>query len=662
MVVTGISLAIAGIGLGFGLGWVARRCFAGAAPCRKRLEAFSATEQVQIEQENQLLKRDVSRYANIINGTLNPLWLRDEKLSIIYCNLAFSEIAEETTDKVVALGDIELFSGHRKMALKAWDSGMEQVERRHIVVDGDRRLYKIRELPLRSDGLVIGYAVDQSELEEAHNEIQRHIAALRDLLGSSTSAMAIYGRDMKLKFYNYAFVALWKFDESWLDTEPSYGDILESLRERRKLPEQANFAAFKQNQLKLFKDLIETQEEFFYLPDGKILRVIAIPHALGGVLFAYEDVTDRLALERSYNTLIAVQRETLDNLHEGIVVFGENGRMKLCNPTFVKLWNLPADIGQSEPHVRDVLDRCRSYFNDEGWEAVRQNLIVRLQQRQYFTIRFERAGGSVIDCVSVPLPDGATLLTFTDVTDSTVVERSLREKNDALEAADRMKTEFLASVSYELRSPLTSISGFAEMLKMQYVGGLNDTQIDYVDNIFKSAQHLGDMISDIIDLASLEAGYLKLELVPCRIEEVLKAVEALLGERVRIQDIRITHEIAPEAVTILADETRLKQILFNLISNAVKMAKQKGGITVRIEPDEVTGITLAVTEEGRSTVAGGAAEGLMAVSASVDLGLSVAKRFVELHGGSMHLTGEHGKGTRIICHFPNAKITTKDAA
>ncbi len=654
------SLVLGGIGAGLLLSRLLSRNV--PAIVTPEIHALSNQEIANLENENKLLKRDASRFANIINSSLNPIWLRDETLNIIYCNLAFSELAEETTDAVVALGNLELFSGHKKLAQKAWESGAEQIERRHIIVEGERRLYAVRELPLKSDGLIIGYATDKRELETAHDEIQRHVAALRDLLGSSTSAMAIYGRDSKLKFYNYAFVALWKLDEDWLDSSPTYGDILEALREKRKLPEQANFAAFKQAQTKLFTSLIEPQEEFFYLPDGKILRVIAIPHAMGGVLFAYEDVTDRLALERSYNTLIAVQRETLDNLREGIVVFGENGRMKLCNPTFLKQWNLPQDISSSEPHIRDVLDACRTYFNPDEWEHTRQDLIGRIQQRSFFKVRFDRTDGSVIDGISVPLPDGATLLTFTDITDSTLVERSLREKNEALEDADRMKTEFLASVSYELRSPLTSISGFAEMLKMQYMGALNDMQRDYVENIFKSAQHLGDMISDIIDLASMEAGYLKLNLVTCDVKEALVAVESLLGERVRIQDIKISHQIAPEAASIFADETRLKQIFFNLLSNAVKMAKQKGEILVRVEPDELSGVSVIVTDEGRSAqLQLQSGDEMPTASATVDLGLSVAKRFVELHGGSLHLTGEQGRGTRIICHFPNGMSVTKEA-
>lgn len=613
----------------------------------------------QIEQENQLLKRDASRYANIINSSLNPIWMRDESSQIIYCNLAFSALAEESEGDEGDIGSMELYNGHGQLARKAWETGAEQIERRHIVAGGDRRLYQIREVPFKKEGLTIGYAVDLGELEEAHDEIQRHVAALRDLLGSSTSAMAIYGRDMRLKFYNFAFVALWKFDESWLDTEPNYGEVLESLRERRKLPEQANFQAFKQAQLKLFTGLIEPEEEFFYLPDGKILRVIAIPHALGGILFAYEDVTDRLALERSYNTLIAVQRETLDHLQEGVAVFGENGRLKLCNPIFVKLWCLPEDIGASEPHMRDLIETCREFFDENGWERFRDTLLMRLQQRQYFMVRFERADGSVVDCTSVPLPDGATLLTFSDVTDSTLVERSLREKNEALEDADRMKTEFLANVSYELRSPLTSISGFAEMMKGRYVGELNAVQQDYIESIYASAQHLGAMIGNIIDLASIEAGYLKIERQSFSLRTALDETLALLGERMRMQDVVLKRAIEEGIDEVNADEVRIKQILFNLLSNAVKMSKQKGEVAISIAREGEHGVCVCIEDKGRGL---SLAEAMPETPGRVrhdpvDLGLSIAKRFVELHGGTMRIESEPGKGTRIECHMPDLLLS-----
>lgn len=610
--------------------------------------------------ENARLKDEARRYANIVNASHDPMWQRDGALNIIFCNLAFTEIAEEVSDGAEDIAGLELYRGHRQLAQKALETGQEQVERRHIIINGERRLYLIREVPVKGEG-VIGYASFIGEVEAAQEEIQRHVSALRDLLESSTSAMTIYGRDMKLKFYNFAFVNFWKMDESWLDSEPTYGDILEVMREKRKLPEQANFKAFKQQQVKLFTTLIEPAEEFFYLPDGKTLRVIAIPHALGGILFAYEDVTDRLALERSYNTLIAVQRETLDNLHEGIAVFAETGRLTLSNPVFRKLWKLDEDFTASEPHVREVFDRAKDFFTVEDWPNYLNGLVSRFQQRRLLSIRFERADGSMVDCSAVPLPDGATLLSFIDVTDSSLVERSLRDRAEALETADRMKTEFLANMSYELRSPLTSISGFSEMLSREYSGALNDAQKEYVSGIYQSAQHLGTLIGDIIDLATIEAGYLKLDVAPFDIKAAIDSVVALIGGRLKSDHLVIDVSIEPGCEKIAADETRVKQILMNLLMNAIRVTKAKGHIRVDVVHHGEC-IRLSVKDDGpgldeqrRARLFDPFFRSSQGKATESVLSLSLVKRFMELHGGSVLVESELGQGTAIICQFTTPK-------
>lgn len=622
-------------------------------PARARLEA-----------ENARLKAESRRFSNIINTSYSAIWHRDLELKLVYYNLAFSELADESA---TGNGELELYKGDVQLAKKALETGEEQVERRHIIVDGARRYFLIREVPIPGEG-VIGYAVEISELEKSQSEIELHVRALKDLLDSSTSAMAIYGRDMRLKFYNFAFTRLWKHEEPWLDSEPTYGEVLEVLREKRKLPEQANFRAFKQSQLKLFTTLIEPQEEFFYLPDGKTLRAVAIPHALGGILFVYEDVTDRLALERSYNTLIAVQRETLDHLHEGIVVFGENGRITLSNPVFRALWRLDGEFIATEPHIRDVLMRCSDFFVTEEWETFLRRLLERIQSRKLLALRFDRADGSVINCSCVPLPDGATLLSFVDVTDSTVVERSLRDRAEALEMADRTKTEFLANMSYELRSPLTSISGFAEMLAREYVGVLNDSQRGYVDGIYKSAQHLASLISDIIDLATIEAGYLKLDVHPFALREAIDAVLALLGTRLILQHLTITVDVAEDVIQIAADEVRVKQILINLLSNAVKLTKARGKIGLRVRMLEEGALAIAVHDDGAPLDAARLAQlfdpfGISRALPGSEsmMGLALVKRFMELHGGRVTVESAPEGGNTVTCIFPESTVLAENA-
>ena len=615
-------------------------------------------------QQNELhiLKSDIKLYSTILNCLPCPVWQRDAQLDIKYYNLAYSSLIDEELE-MPGPDSLEIDRKARVLAKLARDKNQPKAERRAVIVDGSRRLYDLHEIPLSSEGLNIGMGVDVSEFETLREELQRYISAQSDLLESSASAMAIYGADMRLQSYNYAFVKLWGLEEHWLDTKPSYGEVLEGLREVRKLPEQANFQAFKQQQIKLFTSLIDPQEEFFYLPDGRALRVIAIPHALGGILFAYEDVTDRLALERSYNTLIAVQRESLDHLHEGVALFGEDGRLKLSNPVYLKMWGFDAQLGMAQPHISDLVERTREFYEGENWEEYRADRIAQIQSRTRVLQRIERKDGKVIDCAIVPLPDGATLVTYLDVTDSTLVERSLMEKNEALEEADRLKSQFLANVSYELRSPLTSITGFSEMLKQEYFGALSVKQREYVEGIHQASNHLMRLVNDILDLASIEAGYMRLEVQEFDIHEMLQSLLTLLGEHMKQQNLELNFECTPEIGTLYADQTRIKQILFNLMSNAIRYSDAGGSISLGASTLNEDEIMIWVEDRGQGipkaeheAIFQNFYKGKMrdkksrsGARAGTGLGLSIVKSFVELHGGRIDLTSSPQKGTRITC-------------
>lgn len=640
-----------------GAGALAAGLLIGTALSRRSVAALpAATIQAPATPAADLetLKRDVRDLSTIINTVEHPIWKRDGQSRIVYCNVAFSEIAEEISEDSAHVEELELFQGHRALAQKALASGEPQHVRRHIILHGKRLLFDIHEVPFTSEGITVGYALNVSELEVAQEEIQRHISALRDLLESSTAAMAIYGKDGRLKYYNFAFTSLWKLDEHFLAPEPAYGEILEALREKRKLPEHANFLAFKQAQLKLFTTLIEPDESFYYLPDGKILRAIAIPHALGGILFVYEDVTDRVALERSYNTLIAVQRETLDHLHEGVAVFNEDGRLRLCNPMFHKLWHLQEDFTSTEPHVRDWLDKSQDLFISDNWPEFSQHLVARFQQRQFMAMRFDRADSSVIDCACVPLPDGATLITFIDVTDSTLLERSLRERNEALEAADRVKTEFLANMSYELRSPLTSISGFAEMLSKSYIGPLNATQAEYVDHIFESSQHLSQLISAIIDLATIEAGYMQLNMAAFDLAAAIEQVRSLSVQGLKSQGLALACHNEADLPHLYGDEMRVKQILLNLITTLAKYAKSGSeiSVTTRALEDGATAIIVQSTSRNGVDHISQWFDGSGSGYGASELGLTLVRRFVGLHGGTITAAPLDDNAIAITATFP----------
>ncbi len=346
-----------------------------------------------------------------------------------------------------------------------------------------------------------------------------------------------------------------------------------------------------------------------HLPDGRTLQLTISPHPFGGLTFVYEDVSDRLALECSYNTLIQVQRATLDHLFEGIAVYGSDGRLKLHNPAFRAMWGLSEADVAGEPHISEIVEKTRDFIDDGGdWAAAKRRNRRQGHRAGLTSGPLYRRDGSMLQVASVPLPDGEVLLTYLDVSDTARVERALRERNEALETAGRLKSEFIASVSHELRTPLNTVIGFAEILNNQYFGPLNSSQSEYCRGILDSSHQLMTLINDILDLATIEAGYMVLERSSVDIPEMLQAVVTLTQERARSRGLEISLRCPSHIGAIEADERRLKQALFNLISNAVKFTPPGGaiGIEARARRGELlltvadTGIGIASADQATS--------------------------------------------------------------
>jgi len=265
----------------------------------------------------------------------------------------------------------------------------------------------------------------------------------------------------------------------------------------------------------------------------------------------------------------------------------------------------------------------------------------------------------------VPLPDGNVLLTYLDVTDTARVERALRERNEALETAGRLKSEFIANVSYELRTPLNAVIGFAEILNNQYFGDLNPRQLDYSRGILASSQQLMKLINDILDLATIEAGYMVLETGRVEVSEMLQTVLTLTRERARSRELELELRCPSDIGSIEADERRVKQALFNLISNAIKFTPPGGAINLEAERREGelllivadTGIGIPQTDQARvfDKFERGARQ------SGAGLGLSLVKSLIELHGGTVAIDSVPGQGTRIICRLPVPQRDTADA-
>jgi signal transduction histidine kinase len=643
------------------------RAIGGRAILRIKDVSGIKREFVDLAARHHELLRDIDTMRALIQSLPSPVWARNANGRLAFVNPAYA-IAVEAKDTADAVArNLDLLDRGGRQSLEHAHAQREPFAARlPVIVAGTRRMFDI--FDLTTDTGSAGIGIDATEIETMRAEMARMVEAHRRTLDQLPTAVAIFGADQRLTFYNAAYRDLWGLPAEFLDHQPADSAVLDRLRAARKLPEQADFRSWK-GQLHTAYRALESHEHQWHLPDGRTLRVITTPSPEGGVTYLFDDVTERLDLERRFDAMIRVQRETLDNLSEGVAVFGSDGRLRLYNPVFAGMWRLAPSTLAERPHIEAVIAACRPLHGDEGtWQALR-GAVTGLEQREGMARRIERRDGSVVDYATVPLPDGATLVTFHDVTDTANVERALRERNDALEAADNLKSDFVHHVSYELRSPLTNIIGFAQLLNEPTTGPLTAKQLEYLGYITASSAALLAIINDILDLATIDAGAMTLNLAPVDIRATMEAAAEGIRDRLAEQDLKLDIRAAPGIGSFTGDERRIRQILYNLLSNAIGFSPK--GETITLAADRHSdAVRFSVTDRG----SGIPAEIMDRVfdrfethtsgsrHRGTGLGLSIVRSFVELHGGTVTIDSAVGSGTTVTCVFPLEQAVTRAAA
>ncbi len=587
-----------------------------------------------------------------------PAWLRDPAGRVAWVNAAYAR-AVETRDGTEAVArSIELLDAPaRDAAVQARASGEAYRGRVGAVVAGGRHMLDVVEVPGRLGSA--GMATDLAEIDALRDDLAKQLDSQARTLDQLATAVAIFDRAKRLIFHNTAYAALWSLDPAFLDSRPTDGEILDRLRTERRLPEQADYRAWKAGLMANYQ-AVETSEAIWYLPDGRTLRVVTNPNLKGGVIYLFDNVTERYHLESRFNAMIRVQGETLDTLKEAVAVFGTDGRLKLFNPAFADMWQLDAGKLADQPHIDALAAHCVPQSVEVAvWSEVRSTVSGLHDARSGFERRLQRRDGSVVDCAAAPLPDGATLLTFIDVTAGVNVERVLQERNEALLATEKLRNDFVHHVSYELRSPLTNIIGFTQLLGDGAVGSLNPKQVEYAGYITKSSAALLAIINDILDLATVDMDAMELDLGTVDIVQTMEDAAEGVQDRLAENDIRLQIVAMDGIGSFPADEKRLRQVLFNLLSNAIGFSTPGQTVTLAAlrrddrvvfkVSDKGRGIPLEelerVFERFRSDASGSRHRG-------VGLGLSIVKSLVGLHHGEVLIDSAPGEGTVVTCLFP----------
>ncbi len=631
------------------------RTAGGRAVLRFRDVTGHRDEVARILAQHQRLAREVRASRALLDALPIPVWLRGKDGRLTWVNAAYVRAVEAKSRAEVQERQIELLEQRqRRTAARVMARGESYRARLPLIVGGERSLHDVVMLPF--EDATAAAAIDVTAMERPQEPLPLPNDSTLDRV---TTAVAVFNAQQQLVFVNEAYRKLWKLDEEWLKTRPTEGAILDRMRELGRLPQDVNYSELKSKMLSAYGEG-PAEEDTWILPDGRTVKVLPEKRADGGITYLFTDETERLALERENNALIGAQRETLDGLKEGVAVFGTDGRLKLFNTACEALWNISHRALAEEPHIDEFIALARPLYDDpQTWARIGHAVTSFSDMREEFGGQMIRSDGTLVDYAAMPMPDGATLLTFHDVTDTKRYQRALEERNDALVAADRIKNAFISHVSYKLRTPLTSIIGFSEMLSNPHIGPLNEKQQEYLGDISDSSRELLSTIDDILTLATIDAGSMELKQAPIDVPAVIDA--AIVGVREAAQRARLSLHIgvADDARSFVGDEARVRQILFNLLSNAVSFSKAGDTIGITCRRDgpmmvfsvEDEGIGIPKEDqwkvfdrfESRSHGSGHRGAGL---------GLSIVKSLVELHGGTVSLESEPGHGTRVTVRLP----------
>ena len=643
----------------------------GRAVLRLRIVSGLAEKLMQIDREHQHLKNVSADMSAFLSALPMPVWLRNAEGRLSWANQAFAA-AMNAPSRELALADNADFldQSDREAVSEARKERQGFSRRISASTAGQRRVFDFHDLPLVSGSGSI--AIDVTETETIRASLRQEMEAHKRTLDQLETAVAIFDHSRTLIFSNTAYAQLWALPATFIDSQPTDDEVLDRLRQLGRLPVESDYKGWKAKLHQAYSTpVIEPRRDIWHLPDGRALAVVQSPDETGGLTYLFEDVTERYRLESRMTRLNQVQRETLDNLEEAVAVFGSDGRLSLYNTAFTTLWAITdADLAD-RPHIERVSRLCKPLCTDEQvWNTLMSRIVSLSDKREAYQARMERTNSTVLDLAAAPLPDGATLLTFRNVTASVQMQRALAERNEALETTSRIKSDFVENVSYQLRTPLTSIIGFSQVLDDPSVGPLNERQRDYLGYITASSAALLALINDILDLATIDAGAMSLDVQDIDIASTMQAAAEGIRDRLTTENgLRLLITCADDIGTFQADGTRVRQVLFNLLSNAIAFSHKDG--TIRLSAVREGGdVVFHVVDDGAGIPDDLKARVFERFEAKrapsrhrgAGLGLSIVRSFVELHRGQIEIDSTEGKGTRVTVRLPARQMANRDAA
>lgn len=615
----------------------------------------------RLEREAKSARDAFTALAGLIESAPIPMWHRTPDLKLSFVNQAYVDaVGADNGDTVIedAVELVEPVDGETAAAYaaKAREIGTPSERLVSSTLAGERRQMRVIDIPLGETG-VAGLAIDVQELIDARGDFRRLANSQRDLLDKMSAGVAQFDADRTLGFANLPFQRTFAFRDEWLSAKPELARVFDRMRENNKIPEVRDFPLWRSERENWFLSAAPVEENWL-LPDGTHLRLLAQPTPDGGLILIFEDRTEEAQLASARDTLLRVRTATFDNLFEAIAVFASDGKLSIWNRRFGEIWHVEEEMLAKHPRFDELLGSVATQLKKASQVSVLRELLqMTISRREPRRSQIQFADGRVFQLSTVPLPDGNALLAMIDVTDSVQVEHALRERATALAEADAIKGRFLANMSYEFRTPLTSIAGFAELLKQGIAGELTEQAQEYVDAIAKSADRLSQQINTVLDFSQSEAGALPILRKPLEAGRLLERAAEVARASAIEQGMELSVDVQDSAGALDGDQKRLEQLLAQLVDNAIRYGRKGGKVLLHASGDRRK-VMLVVSDDGPgmdSRAQAAAFDGFgrsQSGETAQGLGLPLARQLVESHGGKLTLESRVGEGTSVIITLP----------
>ena len=616
-------------------------------------------------QESEEARTAFAALAGLIEAAPLPMWHRRPDMRLHFVNHAYVDAVGATDGLQVVKEGIELLEPEKGKSPADWaaEAMAADAQRERIVsatLNGERRQLRVFDIPLGQSG-VAGLAIDVQDLIDAKSEVRELSEAQRDLLNLMSAGVAQFDARHVLTFANLPFQSLFTFRDQWLSEKPEFARVLDRMRENGKVPEVRDFPTWRREREDWFRTS-DPNEENWLLPDGTHLRVLAQPIPDGGLLMIFEDRTEQAQLASARDILLRVRSATFDNLFEAIAVFSADGRLSIWNRLFAETWGLNDDLLLEHPRLDELLPWMAQLLSKPSQITTLGELIrMTSSSREQRKSKAVFADGRMFQIATVPLPDGNALFTMLDMSNNLKIEQALRDRNSALQEADAIKGKFLANMSYEFRTPLTSISGFADLLKEGIAGDLSDQAKEYVDAILQSADRLSDQINTVLDYSQIEAGALPLALEHTDVPTLVAQIADSKAAMAQAAEVELQVDAGNGTGEMALDPKRIMQAVGQALDNAIRYNKS-GGQVLMLARWQGDALEFVVSDNGpgmrEADVQRISSDNAVPKNADSNgsmtqgLGLPLARQIIESHGGTFHLHSAPGEGTVVIMVLP----------